>query len=388
MISVKQPQQVRVAHLASFKGNFGDITNHLGFRKWFADIVNHELTWHEIEIRDFYRGFRKFDSELVAELNEYDLVVIGGGNYFELWPENTRTGCSIDLPRELLMKVTPPIFFNALGVDDGQGVGKKAQEFFPGFVRYILDSEKCFLSLRNDGAESNLKRSFLELRYLDFNVTPDHGFFAIKSLNRTGQIKKIDSTYTIGINLAQDMSEKRFGNRRDEIISDIRNAIMQVEFDRLILFPHIVSDLEILYELITPLPDLIKREKVSISPLGNNDLDVHSTFDNYLQVDVMMAMRFHANVIPLSMGTPTIGISTYPQISSLYNELGISNWCTDAKVPKTFPGELARLLKYINVNREKATLEFGKIPELMCAERDNFGILLSHWLNTQGFSTF
>jgi polysaccharide pyruvyl transferase WcaK-like protein len=388
MKGTKQPRQVRVAHLASFKGNFGDIANHLGFRKWFAERVNHELQWHEIEIRDFYRGLRKFDSELVAELNKYDLVVIGGGNYFELWPENTRTGCSIDLPRELLIQVVPPVFFNALGVDDGQGVGIKAQEFFPGFVRYILDSEKCFLSIRNDGAESNLKRNFIEFEHFDFNVTPDHGFFALKSLNGTSQIEKTDSTFTIGINLAQDMNETRFGNRRKEILSDIRNAIMQVKFDRLILFPHIVSDLEILYELISPLPDLVKREKVSISPLGNHELDVQSTFDNYQQVDVMISMRFHANVIPLSMGTPTIGISTYPQISNLFNELGISNWCTDAKAPNTFPDELARLLRYIAVNREQATLEFGKVPKRMSAERDNFGIQLSHWLNTQGFSTF
>ena len=250
----------------------------------------------------------------------------------------------------------------------------------------LFNSEKSFLSIRNDGAESNLKRNFLEFRDSDFNVTPDHGFFAINSLSNVSRIEKIRSTFTIGINLAQDMSETRFGNRRGEILSDIRNAIMQVDFDRLILFPHIVSDLEILYELINPLPDEIKREKVSISSLGNHKVDIQATFDNYLQVDAMVAMRFHDNVIPLSIGTPTIGISTYPQISNLFRELDISDWCADAQVPNTFPSELARLLKYIFVNREKANLEFGQVPKKLSAERDNFGIVLSHWLNNQGFS--
>lgn len=77
-------KKIKVAHLASFKGNFGDVANHLGFRNWFSGLIKSDIHWGNIEIRDFYRGNRKFDASLVAEFNAYDLVVIGGGNYFKL----------------------------------------------------------------------------------------------------------------------------------------------------------------------------------------------------------------------------------------------------------------------------------------------------------------
>jgi hypothetical protein len=50
-----------VLHLASFPGNVGDIANHFGFRPWFERLVEREVKWTEIEIRDFYRGTRTLD---------------------------------------------------------------------------------------------------------------------------------------------------------------------------------------------------------------------------------------------------------------------------------------------------------------------------------------
>ena len=56
-------------------------------------------------------------SSSITQINRYKGLVIGGGNYFELWPKNSPTGTSIAMPLELFDKIEVPVFFNALGVD-------------------------------------------------------------------------------------------------------------------------------------------------------------------------------------------------------------------------------------------------------------------------------
>ena len=81
---------LRILHLASFSGNIGDNANHMGFRPWFAKQVGREVAWSNCEIREFYWKERAFDTDFVALANSYDALVIGGGNYFELWEHPLR----------------------------------------------------------------------------------------------------------------------------------------------------------------------------------------------------------------------------------------------------------------------------------------------------------
>ena len=86
---------IRVLHIASFTGNIGDNANHMGFRPWFEKVSSVSVSWDNLEIREFYWKERKWDMDFVDLANSYDLVVIGGGNYFELWVEDSPTGTSI-----------------------------------------------------------------------------------------------------------------------------------------------------------------------------------------------------------------------------------------------------------------------------------------------------
>ena len=40
-------------------------------------------------------------------------------------------------------------------------------------------------------------------------------------------------------------------------------------------------------------------------------------------------MRFHANVCPIGMGRPAIGLGCYGQVFELYRELSLQEWCID-----------------------------------------------------------
>lgn len=195
--------------MASFIGNVGDNANHKGSEFLRSQFLDYEFQITRKEIREFYWKEWIFNSEdFVNEANSYDLVMIGGGNYFELWVENSKTGTSIDLGLEYLQNIETPILFYSLGCDLGQGVPQVNIEKFRNFMDYLTNSEKYFVSVRNDGALSNIEKIYAN-RYKNKIVEiPDGGFFtSVTNLNHFEIEGEMTNTL---INVAGDMLEVRF----------------------------------------------------------------------------------------------------------------------------------------------------------------------------------
>ena len=130
-------RKLKILHLASFDGNVGDNANHKGSRVFLRKNLGYDIEYTNLEIREFYWNIRKFDEEFVQLSNQHDVVMIGGGNYFELWVENSYTGTSLNLSREILEKINSPIVFYALGCDAGQGVPEENVLKFKAFLDYL-----------------------------------------------------------------------------------------------------------------------------------------------------------------------------------------------------------------------------------------------------------
>lgn len=168
---------LRVLHLASFSGNIGDNANHAGARVQFAKNLSFHFDYTELEIREFYWKRKFFDESFIAYANQFDLLLIGGGNYFELWVEHSRTGCSIDLPPELLAGLECPVIFYGLGVDAGQGVPAVCLTRFRCFMDYLLANDRFFIAVRNDGAIATLEKYLGPNYSAAITAVPDGGFF-------------------------------------------------------------------------------------------------------------------------------------------------------------------------------------------------------------------
>ena len=46
---------------------------------------------------------------------------------------------------------------------------------------------------------------------------------------------------------------------------------------------------------------------------------------HYASADLVLGMRFHANVCPMALSTPTVGLNCYVQIENLYRELNLED---------------------------------------------------------------
>jgi polysaccharide pyruvyl transferase WcaK-like protein len=371
-------KKLKIAHLASFHGNIGDQLNHMSFRPWLETLVNAECIWSEFEIRDCYRKEKKLNPDFIEFAKQNDLVIIGGGNYFELWPEQSINGTSIDLSFQDIKNIGKPVFFNSLGVDSAQGISSASQQSFRHFFDLLCKDSRCFVTVRNDGSIHQLRD--LNIETDNVGLLPDAVFFN-ESIERTEK-----GVINIGINLAEDMPHLRFGSKGDDEFLEtlghiIENMSMQREQTRFVFIPHIYSDLAIISRLLKKLPDLILRSKSSVAKYSTSASDLPALIDVYAQCDLVLAMRFHSNVLPLGMGVPTIGLSTYPQIRKLYAEIGLHNQCI-LPSDNGFEEHLNFLISDALLRKS----EWIKRQELMKREllmkRSAIGSSLATWLST------
>ena len=341
---------MNILHFASFVGNIGDNANHYGLYKCFnKKFGNENYKIHEEEIREYYWKNKKFDESIIDKFNQFDLIIIGGGNYFELWVENSRTGTSIDLPIEYLKKIKPPILFFSLGVDIHQGIYGNNIEKFRTLLSYLIADSNSYVSIRNDGALNNLTSIYDELFTKNINVIPDSGILLSKEdVNNNIKLKK----QTIGINLAGDMLNIRYLNY-NKTIKKLANYVSSLSMDYDIIFiPHIIKDLKIIMDVINEIPEEIVRKRIQIAPLMSGYEGMKNIFGIYQQCKIILANRFHSNLCSIGLGVPTIGLVNYPQISNLYKELELTDNTIDLN-NDFFVDKLNSKIEYISLNHKR-----------------------------------
>ncbi|WP_341235822.1 polysaccharide pyruvyl transferase family protein [uncultured Sulfitobacter sp.] len=332
---------LKVLHLASFSGNIGDNANHMGFRPWFAERLGRPVDWTELEIREFFWKERAFDADFANLANSYDALIIGGGNYFELWVEGSPTGTSIATPPEVFDRITVPVYFNALGVDPGQGVPDSSRRNFTAFLDKLLASDQYLVTVRNDGAVDALQTHIGADYAAAVHHVPDSGFFAPISTDDAPDILNADARY-IGINVANDMADVRFAkfNASEGSVAfaaEFAAALTRLSEDHgdvhFILFPHIFRDVEVIFQVLDKMGDRLRRKRVIVAPYGSGDAAARVALGLYKQCEMVLGMRFHANVCAMGAGRPTLGLVCYRQIAMLYAELGHGDATVDVSAP-------------------------------------------------------
>ncbi len=380
---------LKVLHLASFSGNIGDNANHSGFRPWLEAVAHRKAEWTELEIREFYWKERQFDESFVRLVSDFDLLVIGGGNYFELWVEHSATGTSIDIPSAILAQIRTPIFFNALGCDEGQGTSSIALDKFKIFLDTLTAGSKYLVTVRNDGAMATLRKHLPDSLTEKIHVIPDGGFF-LQYEESEAQYLRV-SNKRIGINLASDMGEIRFRNFGKEdgyerFCDEFAHMLQRLAEDdpeiQYIFFPHIYRDLAVVSDVVSRLGDRLRRTRVSCAPYLTGLVGAQHIFGLYRECNLILGMRFHANVCALAMGVPVIGLCNYPQISHLYRELG----CRDACVSVSEPGFSIPLGKQIGAALTDAHAFAGieRVMDEVAQARKSFEPHLAAWLQVNG----
>lgn len=324
---------LRVLQLASFAGNIGDLANHAGARRMLAERLGYTLEFTDLEIREFYWKQRSFDDTLIEYANSFDLLIIGGGNYFELWVDHSATGTSIDITPERLACLTVPTVFFALGVDTGQGYSAQSAQRFSAFMATALGRSDMFVCVRNDGSSRALREVLGEETAARIPTMPDGGFFA----DPAGSLPTQGGSGRIGINIAGDMLERRFdrGLATEDFLREFAEAcrdLMDARSElRIELMPHIWRDSALIAQLLPMIPDPYLRRRVTVGRLEPSETGLAGFLQSYRGFELVLGMRFHANVCPIGMGVPARGLLNYPQVERLYEELDLRDRLVDVR---------------------------------------------------------
>jgi len=366
----------KVIHIASFKGNLGDNANHLGFREKLKENFKHiNFSFTEFEIRSTFRKERAFDEDFVDLLNQHDLAVFGGGNFFELWVDKSSNNTSVDIPIKYMQKIKTPFLFFALGMDISMGYTPLGVSKFIKWLDYVNSQNNFLLSLRNDGSYSTAHK-ILPSKYANkFTRIPDGGFFVNKLVLSTQRKSK-----KIGINLAGDMLDIRFNKNRGSItyskflteFSFFINSILDSDHEiEIIFFPHIFKDFMVINDLFSSINEKHARERVQVSNYGYGNNFTLETLKIYRQCEVIIGNRFHSNVCGIALNVPTIGILNYNQIEYLYNELKLSNYLIDVR-KQYFSKNLIAMVKKVLIEKKSIQEKQAEIIKSLNEEMDDF----------------
>ena len=370
---------MKVIHIASFKGNAGDIFNHNGFYSLLNDIFDIiEVT--KIEIRDFYfsaKERKRFDREFAETVNEYDLCVLGGGSFFDCqWPESP-TGTTMSITDEFIETVTIPVVVNAMGYHEfSSRTDEECTTRFAEFLAKINAKQNWFISIRNDGSGYRLKRRYPEELLKKIHFLADNAFY-----NKIGnqQCSKVGILGLCITNEAFSVEYNGVDMTTDLFNIQIAECIEKFVVDGWIirLFAHTPQDVDVLAKIIGNLSEWTRRNAIFLAPSNyiSSEEEVTSLYyEWYSKCDAIISMRFHGCVMGFLTGVPTVALVGHEQLMGLYDELEMVHFAV--KVEKGFKDRLPSVLEQTTCQyqsvRERNLLIISDIKEEYKSELASF----------------
>lgn len=379
---------MNILQIASFDGNIGDIANHTGFQISLRNAVEDKCVFTNMEMRLFYKswGERSFDESFARYANQFDLLVLGGGGFFNLKWKYSSTGTTVDIDRNILDQIKAPILFNGMGYSDEEA-DNELKERFSSFLYDIVSRDNIFLTVRNDGSHQRLVNSYGERNCSIVHKVPDGGFFCRPTPTEHPELDH--NSINVAVNLAGDAIARRFPGASGlhdldsftkEFASFVTEFLGADERIRIIFVPHIFSDLKIVSAVMEKIPDRLVRKRITCSAYLNGvSTDGLLTFDLYRNCDLVIGMRYHANVVPIGLSVPTIAIFTRDDHIGLYEDLGIMQNCIPANQRGFSRKLLEKCLDAIK-NREQYVSLNRSIMERLRQENDEYMRSIIRWL--------
>jgi polysaccharide pyruvyl transferase WcaK-like protein len=319
---------INILNICSDIGNIGDDASHVGLQTIMKEVLpRHNIT--KLDIRDFYFSQPKstrryFDDDLAAEVNKYDLCIIGGGAYLDYPIPGSINGPTIDLTDGFLAKLKTKTLIASVSCRP-KSADAKAQEKMSLYLQKLQENENIEILLRNDGSIKHLSKSGFPTEKISEIL--DHGFF-LTSEDTNDSFATKGADYCC-LNIVHDQLSF-FGNNQHFInysyyqyMADLISVIARNYFQKIVLIPHIYQDLIAITEILKKLPRKIINENIIIHPCSQGHHNAMVAFGTYNNSAVNIGTRFHTNVCSFTLGRPTIPIALTGRIQALCDDLNV-----------------------------------------------------------------
>jgi len=318
-----------VWHLGGWSNNWGDRALQVGTSQMLKDVYDGDLQFVYVDNQKTY-----FSENLIEKMNdEADLLLIGGGGYIFHRPEdNGRSGWQFNIDTENISKIKAPIAVYGVGYNKFPHDDREFPDQTWESIQRVIDLSHVF-SVRNVGTYEALENHHIDLD--NVTVVPDAAMF-VKPY-KFNHASLANDKLKIGLNIATDRWEMRFGKEPQEILSTVLGVCKEAaeKYDaEVYLIEHLMPN------------DLNKDNKEYLRSRAKEILgdrghimfeemyeEMYPPFDYtapmfadlYRQMDLVVAMRGHANIIPFGQNTPCIGIGEHNKVKWFLDDVDLKD---------------------------------------------------------------
>src|SRR6056300_1511996 len=308
---------MKVIHIGVFDRNIGDSIALDNLQRSFVKYVP-GVEFHNQNLENFWNNRNNIQMccDYFDQISsKFDAVLVGGGGLIEYYKDQ-QTNYKLPFNNEIISHCKIPIYFYGLGVNVFRG-GVDYSYAAIKSLQETIDGSKAF-TVRNDGSLSKLK-NWIKVDTSKVRVVPDPGLL---HLDRFGiQDKKTVSKGGIqpAFNHSQGINKNRF-------LSDDNLRFLRSTFSQYIYYPHTVRDFNQLGNT-----GVITSQEFESKYKFTKNLDVY--LEKYKQVDYVVAMRGHGQMITIGLNIPGIYLSTQDKVRDFSIDNGFENYNVDILEP-------------------------------------------------------
>ncbi len=322
-----------IYHTGAWSGNFGDSIIQQSIQNGLSQLSKRDLQFRYINCQQ-----TEFTREIIEEINsEGDLLIVGGGGLIFYRPkDNSKSGWQWNIDINLIDQLRVPLVIYGIGYNQFE---YDNSNFIPITNKHLQTTvEKAALcSVRNSGSKKELM--IRGCNGSKIKIIPDSGMFL--------KPKKIDipgfipSKLHIGFNWTTDRENQTFPHpfedNRDKFINsciELLNYIIKTKNAQIFHIGHMSYDFD--NKIIKILKNNLILEPIIIDdvlkqiypPSGEN---ARYLVDVYRQMDIVLGMRGHSNIVSFGQNIPFIGLGSHRKIRYFLEDIDRKEYFFDVR---------------------------------------------------------
>lgn len=259
----------------------------------------------------------KVDDKLICEINQGKGLLIGGGGLF--LPDtnaNKISGWQWAISEEQLAEIKVPIVVYSVGYNYFKG--QENTELFCKSINQLVEKSQ-FVGLRNRGSVASIQNILRD----DLKDKVCYQPCTTTLISKIYSINKKRETGIIGINIAFDREERRYGDNRKQILMQIAQAVSWIEKRGYKIWYLVHCDMDLRF-----LPFLDNENVSYVVKRLTNSLP-HETIDCYKKIDLVLGMRGHAQMVPFGVGCRIITLGSHDKMRWFLEDIDALDWYID-----------------------------------------------------------
>jgi 2-polyprenyl-3-methyl-5-hydroxy-6-metoxy-1,4-benzoquinol methylase/polysaccharide pyruvyl transferase WcaK-like protein len=341
----------QITHITNFKGwgnNAGDIV--------LSACVRNTVRQKVKDVRFNIHSLKEeINPALISEINQSKALLIGGGGLF--LPDtnpNAVSGWQWAVSKEQLDQIQVPVLLFAIGYN--YFPGQNPDELFVRNLNHII-RKSAFVGIRNSGSIASIQNLLdPDLKGKEIRFQPCPTTIIRKQVQ--GLPVKVQSR-NVAVNIAFDRYEKRFGAAIYEKLHQVALALKALEKRSYKIFNvcHLTKDerAEAAFDRVG-----LKYETVRLQHQLPREI-----YGFYNQMEVVIGMRGHAQMIPFGLNTKIITLGTHFKMKWFLEDADMLEAYIDMRASGDLKTEILEKFDYV-------TNASNKVDERIRIAQDRF----------------